>query len=713
MHGRPVSAPSWLVRRLRAGRTGRRAALEGVWAAAVGGAPRTTTPDRLAAQLANLREARRAALAGDSLAAELSPDVAFDDPYGVGHEEIRIGNASRTQPERDAADAPLLLGMNNLRLGVGDDLTGTLTTILDDVQTLGASVIRQLGHYDLLWDTLGPDDVALPKIPVDPDDLRDIVLRGANVTRIAELMVEAHRRGLRLHFQVFHIGGGGPAASDYTALNGVSVKAPVKVNWAEGHAENGRGSLPTDVLDLESGYDTAYLETFCNAVADLLRRALARAQDAVDAGPTPTVRPLQLEDVVYAIELVNEVSPRNVVWSSDRSSSAPDPGASARSWAAALYRMARALQTGFRDSGLEPPPIWLPGILSYGEVEPEGAGTANWSYILGWFSALCVELGALARADGVPPDEVFAGVDYHFYHTHGTPEYPPSPVPVLALIQELNAIRTMAALAGLGGLEITVSESGTRGEKADGALDYRPYGLEAEEFQAQEVWRRLLGAILAGASVAGIHTLMSAIPAKGAAVNSFSFFGLRLDDASVAHSTEARQRPAWFSYERLASMLLRYAESGRVRLLLPEGAEVIHTDPTGRFGLARADDLLIVECSHGSGAGWDIRRDFAAGAFPYLYVVHIDPWRGTGGSDGRIRVNYTFAGERGDIVLLGSEYTGRTEDPAVGALPLGAFPHAEVAYDSSSLPAPGSFSLAGGRFPSVVAASVPLLWSLA
>jgi hypothetical protein len=240
-------------------------------------------------------------------------------------------------------------------------------------------------------------------------------------------------------------------------------------------------------------------------------------------------------------------------------------------WGGFLDRVARALQTAFPAG--DAPAIHLPGLFSYGDPGGGSGRAATWPETLLWVEGLAREVAALAgseeeRAAGIAgPSDVFRGLDYHVYHSHGTEGHPAVPRSIVSTIWEVRCLREVLTLWGFAEPEISIFEDGMRATQARFSSttpsscfpDFLPSAYDRtdeasyELYQANEVYRRLAGALAAGASVQGWHTLLAAwasAPRDGAVnlatcwnllprdYQSYHSFGLREDGPEVSPRTE-------------------------------------------------------------------------------------------------------------------------------------------------------------------------------
>ena len=353
-----------------------------------------------------------------------------------------------------------------------------------------------------------------------------------------------------------------------------------------------------------------------------------------------------LGDVIYGIELFNEV---DHAASSLRRKGALDLAATGQAWGRTCYHAAKGLrrilpaETGIR--------ILLPGLSSYMRpsttktVEDDQSWEARLEFVQGLAAGFAGEFRERANALRLPEEEknlahivdLFQGMDIHNYHFRDQDGERPVHCGLLGF--ELGLIRD-AIVAGMrsavrgdddrdeqaalfADLPLTVIEttttavgSGDKGTKGAVCGSYRPSfspwsELDAEQFQAWELWR-LMGAALGGSAVAaGWHSWMGGISTEtGSALDTpYGGSGIRED---VDEAELGTRRRAWTALERLAHHLGR-ASAGRMVYPVVDSRDALLAlvdSPTGP-----ADRAVVFEYRVGSDASPEA----------WYYLVLLDP----------------------------------------------------------------------------------------
>ncbi len=443
-----------------------------------------------------------------------------------------------------------------------------------------------------------------------------------NVRRFAELLVDAWdaggREGAKVRFTFLTLGGGTDRtleSADDSAVDalgvlpttvfapfaepdypeGIRQRAMLRMYWHPDHLA--RAFDDPDALteaerrfwlaslDLQDAYKMEYIRLLADACAQLLLQAERAIVGGFirDTGEFVRQEDFSLNLIVDGIEIFNEVEIRNIFFT-DADGGATrvwQPEESGAEWGAAWALAAFAFARNFvRSRGGRPsspaPQLFLPGIASYGEFDdtanPKGQ---TWPYKMQFLEALIptAREGWRILSGFYPPEETLprfddavSGVDYHWYH-HAAPGGG-DPVGVLNagwLVSEVQELAHVLESAGVSG-RITVYETGVTAlaDPPTGHAPYIPAGVDARDFQAADVWRRLLAARAGGAEQVGWHAWMSV-------GGNFAGFGLRTDtEPSDQPAKDSTARSAYFAFHRLAWFL----SDAEVRLVLPAGIEL-------------------------------------------------------------------------------------------------------------------------------------------
>lgn len=317
---------------------------------------------------------------------------------------------------------------------VGKDRFGAATDQLDDAMELGVDLARQYGARDLSWGALTDGPLVLPSgavewkvptpIPVDEAEIERLVSLGraafdedqpSNVTRFAELLVAAWRRGVRLRFTFFTFGGGSKILLDKPDRDAAHTFDPrddddLLLPWSDLHqpvsawGELARVLLArrplTNVLRSYWSPDWVGADTIAAAEADPGLAAVVKytlvSMDFTQPGKARTIRAIAracatllvdaetaaaslltdeeraefaLENVVDGIELGNECDTRNIMEgvSSRTGENVSLVEETAALWTRFVVYSAIGFVEGFRaakGSRWAMPKLYLPGLHS-------------------------------------------------------------------------------------------------------------------------------------------------------------------------------------------------------------------------------------------------------------------------------------------------------------------------------------------------------------
>lgn len=564
---------------------------------------------------------------------------------------------------------------SNIRYGAGRE-------VLRDCRSLGADVLRHPGSRDLDWSGLTLSRTT--PIPMRYSRVRAKVNNADNVARFSEMLEDLWRTGRQVVYKFFSGGGGaerGRVSSTY--------RNAIKVRWGDGHDPYRVTS--SEFLDLRLSYDLTYLAEIASGVVELLVAVEEEVRRRVGADFT-------LESVIWGIELFNEIDICNTIFPDGEEPSAME---SAEDWAIAYSTLADRFEQEFTSRGRSVPPLLLPGISSYGEDETDDEGsrktTADWQWRMDftlWF------LTFLGMDLGVTSDRA-VNLDYHWYHRRvGDTRH------IAVLIAEVHKLRSFLDSLGFEETSITVFEGGVAmgGGDPDGPATaaYFPAWCTdtptREAFQAYEVMRRLSGILASGAVVASWHSWMSH------AHGNFGKMGLRKDGAGVITPEQALQRPAWFAFTRITSLL---ANCYGAALILPdlqwvdEGGDLVdNTD----FEATPDQDALAFEFDAilqvTGPTGLPVRR--------YVYIVLLDPWQGTREKcvEATLADSKTGTGECDEWDSMPDSTVGIDPGDATENLP-----YDEPAYAAPrSRPVPSQYRIGSSDPPRIFVSATRLSW---
>lgn len=490
----------------------------------------------------------------------------------------------------------------------------------EDAARLGARVVRQHGGRDLFWGMVALENLP-PKIRDQFGVAADVPLEAdlsaameygldssgnvvTNVSRLTGLLTAAHAHGVKLVFTFLTIGDGGTGTSlgppttsiatydgasvEYLASDGspasrIDFKGTVTdsfddIPWSTDHlgqsSPSGAFDFPLSVGNPTTGFAawfTDALDPSCPYKREYIGLIAARcAQMLLDAAAAATV---DLADVVEAIEIFNEVDPRDC-W--ENPPYTPDMVASGAKWGRAYLHAAWAFRSVLTNTDIK---LWMPGIASYGDAKGR-----RWpdklAYVDGFVKGMVAEADRYFDVFGETASTLLSafpsllqGVDLHWYHRR---EGEMLHIGYLVFeIEELrqavfNAVATYNTEVDSGDFAdfpVSVFESGWGLDTSKNGLPAGTSAMTADElesFQAAEVWRRIGGALAGNADIVSWHSWMSTELSPSA---QFAMMGLRLDTAGTdSDAFIAVQRPAWFAYSLLSQLLGDRVSSGSMVL---------------------------------------------------------------------------------------------------------------------------------------------------
>ncbi len=328
----------------------------------------------------------------------------------------------------------------------------------------------------------------------------------------------------------------------------------------------GRDPIHLEILDPWS----PYMRIMVRHLAELAGLALVAAYDAFAAGNESVPA---LSELVEGIELFNEVD-------HDCTTVEGDLELSGQAWGRTCYHAARGLRAAIPDPEIK---LMLPGLSSWqGTMDAPVAGQ-SWedrkAFVSGLVAGFADEFQT--RSEEIDPaadrsvsnlEDMIQGLDLHWYHFRTVD--PPLHAGMLghevaelraAIVEGLLAFDVADAVAPFGQIPISVFETSTAtrddtGRPATEVPGFAPFeSMSREEFQAFEVWRRLLAALCGDVQVAGWHSWMSGLG------GGFVGTGLRHDEGNIGDTVAGpgEPRPSWHSYQAVR-WLMRHAVSGSV-----------------------------------------------------------------------------------------------------------------------------------------------------
>jgi len=331
-------------------------------------------------------------------------------------------------------------------------------------------------------------------------------------------------------------------------------------------------------LDLSSGYKQALVEQIAERVGTMLQDAYRRWRFQVAESPQVG----GIDQVVDAIEIFNEIDDKVVYLNADGDY---DPDLSAYFVGQAYARVAYVLRAALDAiPGGENVRLLLPSVSSYSDVTdaPNKGWESHRDFVRGVVK-YAVQYLTDARFLGESVSDLTGyvqGIDYHFYHVVADDlrhiAYLPLEVEELRRavwdgvndsVEDLELEYPLVSAHLANEFPVSVLESGTSGFERNPVVvfpSFVPGTIDAETYQAHEVWRRLGGALASDAGIAGWHAWMS-----GSERTLWQGFGLR-DDVTLATGTpfdaaSSIPRQSWGAYQRV-TQLLDGVVTGRVVL---------------------------------------------------------------------------------------------------------------------------------------------------
>lgn len=576
--------------------------------------------------------------------------LALQGPHASQSARIRANQDDAT------LNSGILFGLNNLQSFryAGDEdsdgaheIYGEADDIYNDTANLGASVVRQPGSRELMLSSMLGS-----KLPL-LSGMRIAV--AAYKEKLTAELKSIYAAGQTVVLLMVVNGGGGDERVPLSADGKVELLIPLdwSLHTADGVSIGGRtfNDTPgitsgTDTLDIRNEYQTQYLCNFVAEVCTLL--------STIEAETFPIVG---LDSVVAGLELLNEVDICNIMpvdYAPDGKYGAVAATITGLTWARFIYQLARVVAYYFWNRI----PVWMPGLSSFSVSDSIGSDKQKYihgsTWQINYFKAFTAELGNLWSAEhsGVDPSTLFGNVDLHWYHRERARKDTVGTLHIGAMALYVSALRNALDDAGYVGTDISVMESGVT--VYDASEDFAPDMLSAdlETWQAWEVWRRLFGALAAGASIVGWNSWRSA----QSNTNPFYQMGLR-EDLNPTLATDASQRKAWFAYDRLTLIVQSLSSA---QMVVPE----LSSSPL--VLLDSESDTVVIEvqgrlCDPGS----ELYSSSDDRIYSYGYLVFRDLWRNTeeevvlgltaatGGSTHIVQIPLFFEGTSGVLATDG------------------------------------------------------------
>lgn len=475
----------------------------------------------------------------------------FDAGAAAGPPKPGEYASSNTGASGPLATTTRSFGVTTMQLRVNPDRFGTNDEQLDDVETLGAGIVRDPGGINLTWKALADVDV-----PLDREVLIEAISDDGNQGRLETFFRSLHSRGLRTVLQF-------PLADDRITLKVAEEKAaagypaldvtePLALSWATDHHPADVGEWDF-ILDIRNTYHLTYVGYMAEGVARLLEAVEARLDGA-----------FTVADVVFAIEIFPNVDDRNVQPAIPEQWAVGDATGNGERWGFAWAFTAEMLRRQLEARLVAVPAFFLPAISSHLEtVLPSGQRSRNsLDYHLEFFDVLIRTIAGYDLSwSGGALLELATGVNYGWDHRadkdseEGVKRV--GPLHIGHLKREIALVHEVVAVAGLERLSIYVLDTGQSVSDDDEVVP--TWMSDRETFQAYEVWRRVAGAVACGAAVSGWRSWMSS-DTEAESTHGEEGYGMGLRDDEFGNSgtyavAGAVPRLSWFAYQRLVETL--------------------------------------------------------------------------------------------------------------------------------------------------------------
>lgn len=526
---------------------------------------------------------------------------------------------------------------------------GNISAILQDCHEVGAQFLRQTDIADLTWGQNGG------LVPYERADI-DAVLEPGRIA-LTNLLTRAALQHQKVVLTFLTAGTGayvkqtsGWADDASTGNWPTDPKAEIGAGLAwfpfdyalhQGqldpvdhryHPEHVRfeGDISAFLPDEEDWYFSSldprspYKRAFIRVIAQRAARLLL------------SMEPSLLRQIL-AIELFNEVDHKN-------SFNGPTfPRASTKNatgWAELIVAAMKGFVDVFGVSAAGcPVRFWLPSLASHTDPFKFAAndGSERQVSLMKFHQTLLSEVGQGLSDEGIDTT-LIVNQDYHFYHFDDPDRKTRDGIPISRLRDELQFLLSNRT-AEWAHLTMSVCETGS--SLASNPPGSRPpasprvssdyvYALDAvarydtatlDRFQAREVWRRLAGAMAAGAAYTGWNSMIATPDGF------FDRCGLREDsgDDRTALSVDAHKRLSWWAFRRVRELLLPtkpgsgYFGGGAVgEFYYPA------LTPLGIYDFA--GEQVIPFTSKSDVMDYLVILHFTSGSQgPHTYVVFLDP----------------------------------------------------------------------------------------
>lgn len=516
------------------------------------------------------------------------------------------------------------IGANRIHFGgpITETKFGTDADQANDCNILKATLLRYTGTRDLTWDNL----TGGAEVPVGEEAVIGKINTPNNRSKWTSFFNRIHESGLHVSLICLNWEDRIDEPESYRNFpydveRDEGVLEPIELSWHDDHGSNVTTDtlLETTLLDIRNEYEVTHLVYMAKGIAELL----GAIQEDIE---------FDLSSVLSSLEIFNWIDDRNVIYHLDDSPPKVayrkgDAAASATYWSIAYFRIATQLYNSLKTNSLDIP-IFIPGMSSYFESKWRNSLEYKLEFLSTFTAGITLGNMVYSLLTGHYQEliDIAGGMDWSWYHrtkakSTGLEDdgcYQLGPAHIGSLAGELALVRGTIDDVGLEEAEVRVMSSGISATDLDEALPEWAKLVEwqvpvdtdtdnRENFQAQEVWRRLFGALSAGADAVGWDGWMSY-----QTVGEKEYYGMGLRDDShdpTSSPSLSVQRPSWHAFRKLTQQFDGPLSTfSSVRFINPP-------NPTADFIPDSEEDYLVIM---EIGSGLLLVKQ-------YLYLLIVDP----------------------------------------------------------------------------------------
>ena len=681
----------------------------------------------------------------------------------------RAGGALPTgrSPVQPAARA-FKLALNNVNF-YAEPRFGSVAAQLRDCEDLGVDIVRHPGKLQLFMDAFLPwDTVGSSKRPViGPVSAAQVTVsaleaklgESAAAANILDLARRMRSSGQTTKLIITFISLGAGARDPWSMPKGGGKSFPPSPTWDE---EDSSGKTRTHANPLMVWWGADHVDAF-----DPFTDSVARFE--TDSAPEDwnkwTLDPANaykrmvfhragvalgnwlkrnqaaLEPYLAGIEICNEMEGLHTV----EDGASGEVGGDGENWARFWFYVAQGIRRH-----CDWVPLWLPALASYAPDHVTKVG--RWDGKAEYLFNMLVDLQDLCAEHGEDPEDLIAGMDYHYYHRRSSDRQTLFHIPA-----ETRALRNVMSLAGLSHLSLTTIETSTNvvcsGRSATltaasapypggceqslawnrsgvvyvepiaATADWRPVlgsgeSIRVNDFQGSMVWMRLAlaaartrdegDALGGGADVVGWHPHMAN---NG---TDYAGCGLRMDFSDAdERAAVAFQRPSWMAYQRFGQIL---GGASGVELVWPRLGSAL-VEPTGTASVI-ADDATfqvgVVEFEGANLSGFGTSTHSSLKGFDsvgtwWAYQCFIDPLVALDGKAARVAtatISFRVYGHRRPTIAGWLILSPNSSTPVGGPVSSGGY--CEQIWDWGTSKLGSAAALADGLAPFIMKTVVHL-----